>query len=250
MQKGQVLVVAGDEPFTALLARIFRGAGYDVAVAYSAQEGVAKGRDTPPDCIVCDADLPDIEGHFVVRSLREDAGKVAVVPVVLLTNAGDLETSLRGLRVGADAYVHKPVNQMELVGQVEALVAMKNRLQERRDSVIPMSVRAPPAVRGDLEQMSLATVLMVIEMERRSGRLNVESADGTKAVFAIAEATFVVTTIDGKLFDTIQALRSTLTWPKGRFWFTPSEKPEPPNPKGSIGGIILEAMRQNDEAAT
>ncbi len=247
MVKGRVLVVEGDEAASSLVARLFRGAGWDVAVAYTAQDGYAKASETEPDGIVCNSDLPDIDGAWLVRSVRADPGSVALAPIVLLVASADVETALRGLRVGADACVPSPANQMVLVAQVESLIAMKRRLQERRDSVIPQSVRAPPAMRGSLEQMSLATVLMVIEMERRSGRLNVESEMGQKAVFAISEATFVVTTIDGRLFDHTSALRQVLAWPKGRFWFTGSEKPETPNPMGSIGGSLLEAMRLDDE---
>lgn len=247
MAKGGVLVVEGDEPASASLARLLRGAGYDVLVAFTARDGYAKAAEAEPDCVVSNAELPDIDGAWLVRSVRADPGGVALVPVVLLVAPGDVETAVRGLRVGADACLPAPPNPMVLVAQVEALLAMKRRLQERRDSIIPQSVRAPPALRGNLEQMSLATVLMVIEMERRSGRLNVESEDGRKAVFAISEATFVVTTIDGRLFDHASALRQVLAWPRGRFWFTGSEKPETPNPQGSIGGSLLEAMRLEDE---
>ena len=111
-------------------------------------------------------------------------------------------------------------------------------------------MKAPPALRGDLQQMSLATVLMVVEMERRSGRLNVANVDETRlAVFSIAEGTFVISMIDGRPYDSLSALSEALGWDEGRFWFVPSEQPGTANPKGQIGRMLLEATRRADEAA-
>ena len=250
MASKRAIVVASDETLSFETARALRAAGYDVELAVSAAEGVEKVKDSAPDCIVCDLSLSDLEGYWVARHVRAEPTRVAMTPIILLVEPDDFEAPIRGLRVGADVCLVKPVDDDALVLQVEALVRLVRRVLERPDSMVPASSGGPPALRGDLERMNLATVLMIIEMERRSGRLHVElegSSEG--AVFSLEQGTFVVTVVDGRAFDTLSALRKVLTWKHGRFWFMSSEIPRAPNPHGSIGGMLLEAMRLDDEEA-
>jgi DNA-binding response OmpR family regulator len=245
----KVLVVASDEALSLGAARALRAAGHDVELAVSAVEGVERARDVSPDCIVVDLALSDIEGYWVVRHVRGDASRVATAPIVLLAEPDDLPAPARGLKVGADACLVKPVDDEMLVLQVEAMLRFAARLFDRTDSVAPHSAKGPPALRGDLERMSLATVLMVIEMERRSGRLHVESEGAAHTcIFGLEQGTFVVTVMDGQAFDTLAALRQVLAWKRGRFWFMSSEVLRSSNPAGSIGAMLLEAMRLEDEA--
>lgn len=246
----RLLIIESDELVASHLARAFRGAGYDIQLSPGATDSVALIGESPPDCIVCDLELEDIDGGFVGRRVRgHESAQVSRMPLVFLVPAGDLEAHVRALRVGGDAVITKPVSDVVAVSQMEALLAMSARLTARRDSLVPMSAPGPPALRGDLEQMSLATVLMVIEMDRRSGRLHVEGPDEQHATFSLEEGTFVVAMIDRKPFDAVVALRRALEWKSGKFWFSPSESRGNANPRGTIQGTLLEAMRQIDEAA-
>ncbi len=248
--KGRVLAVASDEELSSYLGRALGNVGYDVSFAVSARNGVTKALESTPDLVVCDIYLSDMEGAWLAERLRAERGRVALTPIILLADRVDVEAAERGLLAGGDVALYRPFTEIELCNQADSITRMARRYQERRDSVIPMSAKAPPALRGDLEQMSLATVLMIIEMERRSGRLNITTAnEAQKAVFSLAQGTFVIAMLDGRPYDSLSALQLALGWEKGRFWFVPSATADEPNPQGAIGGMLLEATRRLDEQA-
>lgn len=252
MHQGQILLITSDDDLMLSMARSLRGAGWDVVSSSTAQDGVAKATGRVPSLIVCDLELSDIEGTWVCAKLRGEPGKVSLVPILLLTDPFDLETALKGIRVGADSYLLKPVSELALVHYVQALVRMAKRYQDRKDSSAPPSSSATPtALRGDLEQMSLTTVLMLVEMERRSGVLSVSTdANGKqRAEFSLVEGTFERATVDGLQTDVKRALTVALKWAQGRFWFKPTSAAGTPNYSQSIGGLLLDAIREIDEAA-
>jgi len=92
-----------------------------------------------PDIVLLDVGLPDMDGFAVVRELRAFSD----VPVVMLTARDDAMDKVRGLELGADDYVTKPFNHLELMARVRAVL-------RRLDMPAPAS-RAPSFRSGDLE---------------------------------------------------------------------------------------------------
>lgn len=250
LSKGRVLVITSDAELSRGLERALIKADFGTETAADAQTGYAAAVASQPHCLVCDIYLEDIEGTWVVAKIRSERSEVAMVPILLLGDAFDLETALQGLRSGADAYMLKPVTEAAVCHQVESLIRLVTRVRERRDSFLPPSGVGPLALRGDLEQMSLATVLMVIEMERRSGKLTVTRSGEPeqRAVFSMAQGTFESSTLEGRPAQLKDSLRVVLAWTRGRFWFSPAFDAPEPNARGQIGSMLLNAMRELDEA--
>ena len=115
MGKGRVLIVEGDEWETVLLAKLLSDAGYEVTSVAQARAGFEQARTLLPDCIVCDVDLPDVDGYWVARRVRTEPSAVATTPFLFLTSVDDSESRLLGLNVGADVYMTKPYRNEELV---------------------------------------------------------------------------------------------------------------------------------------
>ena len=173
MARGRVLIIEQEEWEAALLTKFLSEAGYEVHVAGEARSGFDKVRELQPDCILCSVNLPDIDGFWVARRVRTEPTKVATTPFLFLTEADDAESRLQGLNVGADLYLTKPFRNEEVVAQVGALIDMANRLRRQREAFSsdgPASSVAGAAFTGDVAQMSVATVLTLLELERRSGR--------------------------------------------------------------------------------
>jgi hypothetical protein len=103
-------------------------------------------------------------------------------------------------------------------------------------------------INGHLSEMSLSTVLAMLEIERHSGRLKVASDDGMLASFELAEGSVISSRFLENDADPLQTLRSALCWKHGRFWFKPQPAEAPSFPPRSIGSLLLEATRQNDES--
>ncbi|MEP7124921.1 MAG: DUF4388 domain-containing protein, partial [Byssovorax sp.] len=151
--------------------------------------------------------------------------------------------------VGADVYMTKPFRVDEVVAQIGALVQMAARLRVRRDSMIsiaPASVSS--AIEGDLGQMSIATVLTVLEMERRTGVFEVVSKK-RRAQLEMARGGVIDGAIGGTKVSALTALRTMLTWTVGRFSFKPTAPREVPQSNKSLGAFLIEALRLQDEAA-
>lgn len=248
MSSGLVLVIDDDEWVSRLLAAAIRNAGYDAVTCGTAKAGLETACAVEPDCIVCDMDLPDADGFWVARALRTQPSRVSVTPFLFLSALDDQESRLEGFHVGADVYMTKPFRVDEVVAQVAALVQMATRLRARRESFLSIPPSEANAIEGDLGQMSIATVLTILEMERRSGTFEVNSKK-RKAQLELASGCIVQGAVGGTKVSALGALRTMLGWKVGRFSFAPSEPRDPPASQKSIGALLMEAVRLEDEGA-
>jgi DNA-binding response OmpR family regulator len=246
MAGGLVLVIEDDEWVSRLLSAAIRDAGYDVVVCGTAKAGLDTACAVEPDCIICDVDLPDQDGYHVARNVRTQPSRVSVTPFLFLSGLDDQESRLEGFHVGADVYMTKPFRVDEVVAQVGALVQMAARLRARRDSFLSIPSNEGNAIEGDLSQMSIATVLTVLEMERRTGLFEVVSKK-RRAQLEIAAGYILHGTVGGTKVSALAALRTMLGWNVGRFSFAPLPPREPPVTQKSIGAFLIEAVRLEDE---
>lgn len=253
VSRGRVLIIEADEWLAAMLGKSLGDAGYEVHHAAGAKDGFDRIRELFPDCILCDVNLPDIDGFWVARRVRTEPSAVATTPFLFLTEQDDTESRLQGLHVGADLYLSKPLRNEEVVAQVGALIEMANRLKKQREvfsSEGPASSRGS-AFQGDIAQVSISTVLTLLELERRSGKLKIKTQEGQRAELELADGTFVAVTLDGKPGDPTELLRAMLRWKRGSFAFKPDVNRPAPSPKAqrqSLGGLLLKAMQLEDEA--
>lgn len=247
---GRLLIIEPDEWEANLLADCLTEVGYEVHLATEASAGLERVRALEPDCILCDVSLPDIDGFWVARRVRTEPSRVATTPFLFLTNAEDTESHLEGLNVGADLYLTRPYHHEEVVAQVGALIEMANRLRKQRASFseAPSSV-AGAAFVGDIAQMSVATVLTLLELERRSGQLELRSEARQVAALELNEGMVVGATLGAEAREATQVLREMLRWRKGRFSFRGSTAVLAKVSRQSVGGLLIEAMRLEDEAA-
>ena len=254
MDVGRILLIHGDAKKARQLATGLERHGHQVEVRQSARTGFEKACTWLPDCIVCHMVLEDIDGFWVARRIRTEATEVARTPFLFLTSSEERSSLLQGLNVGADASLCEPFTDEELAAQVSALIEMARRMYQRRDSFIDGTLpesSVGSAFRGALAHMSLATVLMILEMERRTGVVTVVTVGGRKATMSVADSGFVSSTLDDVDRSPTDVLREVIHWKRGRFWFRPTDKPEGDGSvviRGSIGAMLLDAMRLGDEA--
>lgn len=249
-----MLVVAADDWMAALLRGHLSHAGFGVHVAGEAREGYRMAQKLEPDCIVCDDELPDIDGFWLIDRVRRDAGAVSMVPVLLLTENVD---EVRGADVGADLLLRKPLDNEEVVAQVAALLELARRIQGRRQErprdSMPPSLGMNAALRGDISQMSVATMLTVLEMERRTGVLQVEGAHGDDPSkshrLELQSGGVVGAQLAGKDVTAIDLLRKLVKLDRGKFWFATGEPSSAERPAESLGMLLLEAARLEDEGS-
>ena len=146
------ILVVDDEPAVSdLLAYNLRKAHYEVIVAVDGQEALQQARQTPPDLILLDLMIPEVDGLDVCRELR----KTSNVPIIMITARGEEIDRVVGLELGADDYITKPFSVRELMARIKAVL----RRSQTEENVIPASklLHGP----GSLQMDSDARIVFV-----------------------------------------------------------------------------------------
>ena len=130
--EGRLLVVDDDPRVRAELSRALQYEGFHVASASDASGALAEFRADPPDLLLMEARLPDVDGLEVCRRLRGDGTRV---PILIVTGRDAVADRIAGLDAGADDYLVKPFSTAELVARVRAL------LRRRRDLAAATTTR-------------------------------------------------------------------------------------------------------------
>jgi len=116
---GKILVVEDEEAIRMALGDRLQSEGYAVDFAIDGEQGFKKATQGGFDLIVLDIMMPKKNGFDVCRDIRM-AG--VVVPILMLTARGQVVDKVLGLKIGADDYVTKPFDAMELMARIEALL--------------------------------------------------------------------------------------------------------------------------------
>jgi DNA-binding response OmpR family regulator len=117
--RARVLVVDDEESITDVISVLLRHLEFDVETAATGREALDRADSNPPDLIVLDVMLPDIDGFEVCRRMR--AGGVEA-PVIFLTALDKVTDKVTGLELGGDDYLTKPFSPAELVARVKAVL--------------------------------------------------------------------------------------------------------------------------------
>lgn len=119
------ILIVDDEPFgRETLAALLVTQGYQLAFAASGPEALRQANATPPDLILLDVMMSDgMDGFEVCRRLRACA-PLADVPIILLTALDDRDSRLRGIEAGADDFISKPYDRIELRARVRTILRL------------------------------------------------------------------------------------------------------------------------------
>lgn len=194
-----------------------------------------------PNLIICDVMMPGLTGYDVAEALKGDP-RTAEIPFIFLSALGTSDHKVRGLELGADDFLTKPVDPKELIARVKAIL--------RRVPLLTAEAPASPMVAsGNLQAMSLATLARSLELERRSARL-VLTRDRE-----IGEIVFA----NGRISRAFQgprrgeaAVYHLLTWEEGSFDMLPLVEgaiPAGGEVKASNERLLQEGARRREEIA-
>jgi two-component system, sensor histidine kinase and response regulator len=130
LNQKNVILIVDDEPSArdTLEALLFRE-GYELAFAANGQEALSQLDQVEPDLILLDVMMPGMDGFEVCRNVKSTE-RWRPIPITLITALDGKEELVRGLDVGADDFLSKPVNGLELRARVRSMLRIKNQYDE------------------------------------------------------------------------------------------------------------------------
>ncbi|WP_394757270.1 response regulator [Rhodoferax sp.] len=117
-----LLMIEDDARLAQMVSEYLGQSGFGVSHAGTGQGGLADLQSTPPDLVILDLMLPDMDGLEVCRRIRSLPGALAQIPVLMLTAKGDPMDRIIGLEIGADDYLPKPFEPRELLARIRAVL--------------------------------------------------------------------------------------------------------------------------------
>jgi two-component system alkaline phosphatase synthesis response regulator PhoP len=135
MSRNTVLVVDDEPKLVRVVREYLEHDGYRVVSAGDGREALERFRSEPPDLVVLDLVLPEIDGLEVCRRLRQESR----VPIIMLTARAEEVDELIGLELGADDYVTKPFSPRTLLARVRSVL---RRTAPVEDEEVPLSLGA------------------------------------------------------------------------------------------------------------
>ncbi|MGE0788837.1 MAG: DUF4388 domain-containing protein [Sandaracinaceae bacterium] len=238
MAKKSLLLVDADPRSLRVLEVSLRKAGYSVATCKDADGALETVELSQPDLILSDTRLPGMNGFQLVEELRRRT-ELNGVPFMFLSSDASVESKVRGLELGVEDYLTKPIYIKEIITRINLTL----QRQEREGLARRTSV-AKTRFTGSLGDMGLVDLLQTIDISRKSGVLELSNGNyhGT------------VSFRDGQLVDAElgrlvgeSAIYRLLLWNEGEFEidFRPVRVEQ--RIRASTQALLMEGMRRIDE---
>lgn len=194
------ILVIDDEPIAReALDALLAGEGYHLEFATNGIEGLQRALQVIPDVVLLDVMMPGLDGYDVCRRLRAEP-LVAEVPILLITALDDRQAKLAGIRAGADDFLTKPFDSLELITRLQSITRLNRYrhlqvertrfawvLEQAREGYIIVNLRgqfqyANPQARlylGLLPDLAMPSGEVFLDVARRQYHLEPEAAWST-----------------------------------------------------------------------
>ncbi len=113
----KILIVDDEPDIVKLVSLRLKLQGYEVATASGGVEGLQKAKDEPPDLILLDVKMPDMDGYQIMQKLKED-GRTRSIPIIMLTGQSNIEDVAKAVQSGAVDYIVKPFESIVLLEKI------------------------------------------------------------------------------------------------------------------------------------
>jgi len=237
MARRNLLIVDAEPRNRRVLEVSLRNAGFSITVAESAETALAFLEHASPDLIISDTVLPGADGFTFCTTVKRDA-RWRTIPFIFLTSANSVDDKIRGLELGVEDYLTKPIYIKEVTTRIAMLLERKEHERlERRDTVRTKFT-------GRLADMAVVDILQTIEISRKSGVIHFDTQFGEAWVWFTDGA--VVDAQLGRLRGEA-AIYRLLTLGDGEFELEFKPVDRTPTILSNTQALLMDGMRRVDE---
>ncbi len=169
----KILIVDDDADLTSMLELSLSKCSYQVEVAHAALEGLRRLYAFQPDLVLLDVMMPGINGWDALRRIRE----VSEVPVLMMSADGSEEHVSRGLDLGADDFLTKPIRQQELRARIQAILRRaaaypsngKKLLHFGGGDLVIDPAASRVTIRGEVANLTSTEYRLLLHLARNAG---------------------------------------------------------------------------------
>jgi len=235
--KQSLLLVDGDVKSLRVLEVSLKKAGFNVTTAVNGIDALEKVETSHPDLIISDTRMPELDGFGLCERLKQRP-EWGDIPFIFLTGSKSVEDKIRGLELGVEEYLTKPIYIKEIITRVKILLQKKQRasLEEKRESKTKFT--------GQLSDMAVVDLIQTIEISRKSGVLHF-SCEGRRAAIYFRNGKVIDAEL-GRLQGE-DAVYRLLIWTDGEFEVEFKSIRRKDVIDLSSQGLLMEGMRRLDE---
>ncbi len=258
MEKPRILVVDDDAWILRMVTTVLEKRGYEVETACDGEEAFEKAMADPPQLLITDVMMPHMDGWSLVKALR-GRPECAFMPVIFLTALGSDDDRIRGFRLGADDYLPKPFRFEELDLRVAKTMERTSRLENSARQQIAgngapkrraESESEGAALAGNLSEVGVSSLLVLMDMDRKDGVLTVirEGDTEVEAKLYLRQGRPIAAEIIGLDEPRNElAIYFILEWSNGRFSFEAATVEREAEIESSTTALLMEGARRIDE---
>jgi len=236
--KPKVLLVDADLKSRQMLEISLKKAGLTVTNAESGEKALQLLETLQPDLIISDIDLGGAMDGFVFCEVLKEQSATRGIPFLFLTKRKQVEDKVRGLELGVDDYLTKPIYLKEVIARVRLILDKKRQVDME-------STGPDPQFQGDLSQMSVVDLLQTMEFGQKTGVLHLEHGRHRAKFFVRGGR--IVHAVTGNLVGE-RAVYRALLWNEGTFRIDfGSAAAQQETIEVSTQALIMEGMRRIDE---
>lgn len=171
----QILCIEDDAETAALIAEDLQERGYLIHIAADGHEGLSTILKSGPDLVLCDINIPGMDGFEVMDSLTTLAPQHRGVPFIFLTARTDRDSELKGRRLGADDYVTKPVD-FEILAAIIAARLGKSVRNEVWSRHIALNDREVECLTWSARGKTSPEIGTILGLSKRTVNFHIENA--------------------------------------------------------------------------
>jgi two-component system sensor histidine kinase/response regulator len=145
----KILVIDDDDGFRQVIVKFLSRQGFEVVAASDGKAGVDLAVERLPNLIVCDLNMPGMDGYEVLAALRRDP-KLADIPLIFLTGQSQPSQVREGMNLGADDYLTKPVDLADLLSAIEVRLRRRQAQRQRQEKQMERGMQLFAGIVHDL----------------------------------------------------------------------------------------------------